>query len=195
MPHPNHPLNSAAQTMNARIRLNRRFRRAAVSAAVAAACLGMGAAAAQTARDDGASCRTEARGRVDDRCAADARAVEIDGRDHLPATGERELPRLSVVLGDERALRETTEERREERAGAAETRDGSHTARFDSGEDLLLESDRQRLDQIVSQVKGRADLRFEIVGHTDVQPISPRLRPRFADNHALGLGGGGQVGG
>jgi outer membrane protein OmpA-like peptidoglycan-associated protein len=197
MPHPIDPMTSAEQTMNARTRMNRRFRRAAVSAAVAAACLGMGAAAAQPAqpaRDDDATCRTDARGRFDDRCAADARAIEIDGRDHLPATAERELPRLSVVLGDERALRETTDRRVEEQPGAPSARDGSHTARFESGEDLLLESDRQRLDAIVAQVKGRADLRFEIVGHTDAQPISPRLRPRFADNHALGLARARQVG-
>ncbi|RFP77984.1 OmpA family protein [Hydrogenophaga borbori] len=198
MPVTHDPRTFAEPTMNARPRLTLRLRRAALSAAVATACLGMGAAAAQEARHSGhhggGECRTEARGRFDDRCASDARAVEIDGRDHLPATAERELPRLSVVLGDARALRETTERRQDTVPGAAAPRDGAHTARFDSGADLLLDSDRQRLDQIVAQVKGRDALRFQIVGHTDVQPIGPRLRPRFADNHALGLARAHQVG-
>lgn len=196
MPMPSHRPHPVAQAMNPRLRMHRHFRRAAVSAAVATVCLGMGTAFAQAAAGEDAAphCPTEARGRFDDRCAADPRAIEIDGRDHLPATAERNLPRLSVVLGDERALRETVVESHEQRPGAQQPRQDTHTARFDSGQDLLKPADRQRLDQIVAQVKGRGDLRFEIVGHTDPQPISPRLRPRFADNQALGLARARQVG-
>src|SRR5690606_4903244 len=196
MQHPNPRQNLVEQAMNQRTRTNRRFPRAALSSAVAAACLGMGMALAQTpapAGGEGAN-NTQQRGRFSDRSAADVRAIEIDGRDHLPATSERELPKLSVVLGDPRALSETTQEQRETVPGAATPREDAHSARFESGEDLLLPADRARLDEIVALVKGRPGLRFEIVGHTDVQRISQRLQPRFPDNHALGLARARQVG-
>lgn len=195
MQHPTSQETLVEPAMNQRTRMNRRFPRAALSSAVAAACLGMGMALAQTPASAEASAdNTQQRGRFSDRSAADARAVEIDGRDHLPATAERELPKLSFVLGDPRALHSTSVEHREQQPGASSEQAADHSARFDSGEDLLLDSDRERLDAIVAQVKGRSGLRFQIVGHTDVQPISPRLRPRFADNHALGLARARQVG-
>ncbi|MCM5680468.1 OmpA family protein [Schlegelella sp. S2-27] len=178
--------------------MNRTFRRAALSSAVTAACLSMGLAAAQTttAGDAAAAahCEADARGRYSDHCAADRRAVEIDGVDHLPSTSERELPKLTFVLGDDRSLRETTHEQRELQPGEPVEKTDTHTPRFDSGEDLLKDADRRRLDDIVAKVKGRAQLRFEIIGHTDVQRISPRLQPRFPDNHALGLARAQQVG-
>ncbi len=184
-----------AQAMNARRPLLPHPRRAALSGAVAAACLSLGLAAAQAAPPEaGPACQSDARGRFSDRCAPDPRAVEIDGVDRLPATAERELPRLTVVLGDERALHETRSEQRRVTPGAAVERQDAHTPRFDSGDDLLKPADRERLDAIVARVKGHAGLRFEIVGHTDVQPISPRLQARFPDNHALGLARATQVG-
>src|SRR5690606_8229721 len=107
MQHPNPRQNLVEQAMNQRIRTHRRFPRAALSSAVAVACLGMGMALAQTPAPAGEGANpTQQRGRFSDRSAADVRAVEIDGRDHLPATAERELPKLSVVLGDPRALKE-----------------------------------------------------------------------------------------
>ncbi|WP_066343373.1 OmpA family protein, partial [Azohydromonas lata] len=133
-------------------------------------------------------------GRFSDRCAADPRAREIDGVDHLPATAERELPKLTVLLGDERAPRVERIERSATEPGAAVTRSDRHTPRFASGEDALAEGDRARLDAVVAQVRGRAGLRFEIVGHTDPQPIAPALRARFPDNQALGLARAQRVG-
>lgn len=171
------------------------FPRAALASAAAAACLAIGlpASAADASSDDG-SCRADARGRFSDRCQADRRAVEIDGRDHLPASSERELPKLTVILGDPRALQERLEEETRSVPGAVRPREESHTPHFDSGEDLLKPEDKARLDAIVAQVRGREGLRFEIVGHTDVQRIKPELRPRFPDNHALGLARAEQVG-
>ncbi|MGA0612414.1 OmpA family protein [Caldimonas sp. KR1-144] len=171
------------------------FRRAALAGAAAAACMAIGMSAlAADSSDDAPSCSAEARGRFSDRCASDARAVEIDGRDHLPASSERELPKLTVILGDPRGLKEQREEQSRSVPGAATPREESHTPHFDSGEDLLKPEDRARLDAIVAQVRGREGLRFEIVGHTDVQRIKPELRVRFPDNHALGLARAQQVG-
>jgi outer membrane protein OmpA-like peptidoglycan-associated protein len=171
------------------------FQRAALAGAAAAACfsLSLPAAAADAASDDTA-CHADARGRFSDRCKADPRAVEIDGHDHLPQSSERELPKLTVILGDPRGLQEQRQEQTRTIPGSTQPREESHTPHFDSGEDLLKPEDKARLDAIVAQVRGRQGLRFEIVGHTDVQRIKPELRPRFPDNQALGLARANQVG-
>jgi flagellar motor protein MotB len=171
------------------------LRRAALPLAVAGACLSIGLAAQAAEADaDKENCLAQSRGRFEDRCGADPRAVEIDALDHVPASSERELPRLTVILGDERAPRVQRTERERTEPGASVQRSDRHTPRFASGEDLLREEDRARLDAIVAQLRGRPGLRFEIVGHTDVQRISRQLRPRFPDNHALGLSRARQVG-
>ncbi|WKB56152.1 OmpA family protein [Eleftheria terrae] len=175
------------------------FRHAALSGAVAAACLAMAAQvvaqpASQQPMPPDAHCGTDARGRFNDRCTADRRAVEVHGVDRLPETSERELPKLTFILGDERTLQERRHEDSVQLPGAAEDRSDTHTPRFDSGADLLKPEDRRRLDDIVAKVKGRPQLRFEIVGHTDVQRISRSLRARFPDNQALGLARAHQVG-
>jgi len=150
-------------------------KRMALAGAVTAACLGMGLAAAQ---------ESAVRGRMLDRAAADPRAIDIDGARHLPRSSERELPKATFVLGDERAA--ATAPVASPVATPAERSDAS-TPHFDSGADALSPADRARLDRIAEQVKGREGLRFEIVGHTDTQALSAKSRERFADNHALGL--------
>ncbi len=162
------------------------LRRTAIASAAGALCLT--AAFAQTASDDRAQqCRTDARGRMNDACRADPRAVEINGVDTIPQTSERELPKITHVLGDERALRETRSERVEAAPPGAGRMSAAGTPNFASGADLLSGEDRRSLDELAAKVRGRQGLRFEIVGHTDTQPISPALRSRFADNEALGL--------
>ncbi|MFT4173090.1 MAG: OmpA family protein [Rhodocyclaceae bacterium] len=176
-------------------------RRLALSSAVAGVCLGIGVAAAQQP-NTAPWCVGEARGRMADRCAPDVRAREIDGIDHLPANGERELPRMTFILGDQRALPAMPAPVVPGVPGVpstvppAEPRSGVdvNTPHFESGEDALLDADRQRLDAIVAQVKGHAELRFEIIGHTDVQRLSRARQKVFADNHALGLARANQVG-
>ncbi|MDQ7990001.1 MAG: OmpA family protein [Candidatus Dactylopiibacterium sp.] len=170
-------------------------RRLALSSAVASICLGMGIAAAQAGTDaPPAWCVGEARGRMADRCTAEERAREIDGGRPLPANAERELPRMTFVLGDERALRERRETHETVRPGEARDHVAHGVPRFDSGEDVLLPADRARLDEIAAQVGGHDDLRFEIIGHTDVQRLSRERRKIFADNHALGMARAEQVG-
>ncbi|MDR6522347.1 outer membrane protein OmpA-like peptidoglycan-associated protein [Variovorax paradoxus] len=150
-------------------------KRMALASAVAAACFGMGLAAAQ---------ETAVRGRMLDHAAADPRAVEIDGARRLPRSSERELPKATFVLGDERAVPAAPAA---SPVAAPVERSDASTPHFDSGADALSPADRAQLDRIAEQVKGRDGLRFEIVGHTDTQALSAKSRERFADNHALGL--------
>ncbi len=56
---------------------------------------------------------------------------------------------------------------------------------FESGRDVLLPKARQTLDALAARLRGQSDLRFEIVGHTDNQRISQRLKAVFPDNQAL----------
>lgn len=170
------------------------FRRAALSGAVASACLAIGMAASPAFANDGGTCTADARGRFSDRCGHDVRAIEVDGRDHLPSTSERELPRLTFLLGDPRGLVEQVEAGERLVPGGVEPRSAVHEPRFDSGEDLLKPEDRASLDAIVARVRGRLHMRLEVIGHTDAQRIAPRLRPRFPDNQALGLARARQVG-
>ena len=160
-------------------------KRIALARAVTTACLAIGLAHAQTAAPDARHGSAEVRGRMLDRSAADLRAVEIGGSDVIPRSAERELPKAVFVLGDERTLQGGTPA--STTAAQSTPRSDSSTPRFDSGADLLRPADRERLDPIVAQVRGRSGLRFEIVGHTDVQRISPALQARFPDNQALGL--------
>ncbi|MGJ7490723.1 OmpA family protein [Variovorax sp. ZT4R33] len=166
-------------------------RRIALASAVTSACLTMGLAAAQTAPAPTHG-SAETRGRMLDRSAADPRAVELSGTDTLPRSAEQELPRAVFLLGDERALVGGTPDA--STPAQRTPRSDSSTPRFESGADLLRPVDREALDRIVAQVKGREGLRFEIVGHTDVQRISPALQARFPDNQALGLARAQQVG-
>lgn len=56
---------------------------------------------------------------------------------------------------------------------------------FESGRDVLLPLAKSTLDGIVAKLKGKSNLRFQIVGHTDNQRIAARLKPVFPDNQAL----------
>lgn len=159
-------------------------KRIALAGAVTAACMAMGLAAAQ---------ETAVRGRMLDHAAADPRAVDIDGTRHLPRSGERELPKATFVLGDAREPVATPAVVAASATPAAAERSETETPQFASGSDLLAAADRAQLDRIAGLVKGRDKLRFEIVGHTDAQPLSARSRERFADNHALGLARAQQV--
>lgn len=166
------------------------FRRAALASAAATACL----LAAPSFAAEPASCSADARGRFSDRCLEDRRALDVSGDRLLPQSSERELPKLTFLLGDPRALKTLKHEEKHTEPGGTADRSDAQTSRFDSGEDLLKPEDRARLDAIAAQVRGHAGLRFEIIGHTDVQRIAPYLRPRFPDNQALGLARANQVG-
>jgi outer membrane protein OmpA-like peptidoglycan-associated protein len=56
---------------------------------------------------------------------------------------------------------------------------------FESGRAVLLPEALARLDALADKVRGHQKIRFEIVGHTDTQRISARLKPTYPDNQAL----------
>ncbi|MGA0605240.1 OmpA family protein [Phenylobacterium sp. VNQ135] len=58
-------------------------------------------------------------------------------------------------------------------------------AGFASGRADLRPEALAELQALVARVRGKPGLRFEIVGHTDNQPISARLRPVMPSNQAL----------
>lgn len=188
----NSAMNSAQPNLPQRVSMRKLPKRIALASAVTSACLTMGMAGAQTPQDLPRHDAAQVRGRMLDRNGPDRRAIELSGVDTLPRSAEQELPRAVFLLGEERSLvggspDTTTPERRTPRSD-------SSTPRFASGADLLRLADQEALDRIVTQVRGREGLRFEIVGHTDVQPIGESLRARFPDNQALGLARAQQVG-
>ena len=147
------------------------------------------------------SAPTVARGRMSDAAHADARAVEINGRDVIPSTSERELPNLVFDLyGEQRKLEDAAVEATEPDApGTAATagtpRSETQNTRFESGRGELLANYRAELDRIAELVHGRPNLHFNIVGHTDSQRISKPLQKTYPDNQALGLARAKRVGG
>lgn len=67
----------------------------------------------------------------------------------------------------------------------ATVQDRRDRTNFRSGQAILTPEATTRLDALAESLQGKADLRFEIVGHTDSQPIAPRLRATYRDNQAL----------
>ncbi len=144
---------------------------------------------------------TELRGRMKDASQLDKRAVEINLENTLPRSSEQMLPQLRevyVLRGLEREME--TKENVKTIPGTVTPSTStpgtmSSTPRFDSGEDILTPDYRTQLDGIAAKVKGRANLKFHLIGHTDVQRIKKELLPRFPTNFDLGMSRAKQVGG
>jgi len=141
------------------------------------------------------------RARMRDAGQIETRAVQINAERALPATSERMLsvPRETfIVRGESRSLVETekiTSTPGRTIPGTSTPQSFSSTPLFDSGEDILTPDYTRQLDAIAARVKGKTDVRFRLIGHTDVQRLKKDLLPRFADNYALGLARAKQVGG
>ena len=58
-------------------------------------------------------------------------------------------------------------------------------ARFESGRSGLLPDNQAELDRLIAQLAGKSNLRFELIGHTDNQRLSPRARAIYRDNQGL----------
>lgn len=58
-------------------------------------------------------------------------------------------------------------------------------ALFESGKDRLLPAATKHLDQIVARLKGKQQIRIEVVGHTDNVRIAAKTRKIFANNQVL----------
>jgi outer membrane protein OmpA-like peptidoglycan-associated protein len=63
--------------------------------------------------------------------------------------------------------------------------DELNAATFESGQATLTAAAKARLDALAQTLRGKSGLRFEVIGHTDDQQISARLRAEIADNQAL----------
>lgn len=63
--------------------------------------------------------------------------------------------------------------------------DKAGATHFASGRAELTPDGVKHLEQILASLKGKEKIRFEIVGHTDNQRISARLKPTYPDNQAL----------
>ena len=56
---------------------------------------------------------------------------------------------------------------------------------FESGSAVLTPHARAELGEIAERLRGKSDLRFQIVGHTDNQRLSANLKKTIPDNQAL----------
>ncbi len=63
--------------------------------------------------------------------------------------------------------------------------DKAGATHFASGRAELTQEGVQHLESIRASLKGKEKIRFQIVGHTDNQRISARLKPTYPDNQAL----------
>lgn len=108
----------------------------------------------------------------------------------LPASGEREdaafnsLPVSGLTQAQRKIMSETVLPAAPPRKTTTLDDQLSGT-NFESGKDVLLEAARQRLNQLVAQLRGKENIRVQVVGHTDNQRIAASLRPIFANNQAL----------
>lgn len=107
-----------------------------------------------------------------------------------PASSEREDPAFDSLPGSgltqeqRQVMRETVAPTAPPTA-ATTLDDALSGANFASGKDVLLASAKTRLDQLVQQLRGKQNIRFQIVGHTDSQRIAAWLKPTFANNQVL----------
>ena len=62
---------------------------------------------------------------------------------------------------------------------------GQSGALFESGYADLTPGAVAALDAVVSQLKGKRNVKISVVGHTDSQRLSPRAKRRFTDNQGL----------
>lgn len=74
----------------------------------------------------------------------------------------------------------------ERRSVHPDKRDLLAPAAFVSGGSELGEALKSRLDELVAHLRGRQNLRLEVIGHTDTQRLSKASRARYRDNHGLG---------
>lgn len=58
-------------------------------------------------------------------------------------------------------------------------------ANFNSGRAELLPLSQKKLEEVIAKVKGKRNIRFEVIGHTDIQRISAELRRIFPTNQEL----------
>ena len=64
-------------------------------------------------------------------------------------------------------------------------RSDTSRSRFESGKAELAAEDKAQLDQLMADVRPQANLRFQVIGHTDNQALSAHARSIYHDNQGL----------
>ncbi|HYD62084.1 MAG TPA: OmpA family protein [Noviherbaspirillum sp.] len=109
---------------------------------------------------------------------------------HVPASSETESPQFAglppsgLTLGERKQMLEAAPPEGNARQ-VVKIEDELNAATFDSGRAVLLPPAHKILDELVDRVRGKTNIRFQIVGHTDNQRIAPSLRKIYPDNQAL----------
>ena len=130
----------------------------------------------------GSSTSAEIRGRIVDRCST----VEQSN----PCSSEQDMKSLIEASGlsgsDVQIMRDAAGKMP---AGSARIksvmRDEKRAPLFASGSAVMSPVVQARLDELADKLKGKQNIKIEIAGHTDNQPISKRLQSKFADNQML----------
>ena len=68
---------------------------------------------------------------------------------------------------------------------AVTVQDRLNDATFESGRDVLSPAGEAALAELAARLMGKAEVRLEVVGHTDNERIAAALRPTFPTNQAL----------
>ncbi len=110
-----------------------------------------------------------------------------------PSSSEREgkefdeLPYSSLTREEVRMVLEAHAPKVEPPTATVILQDTLSGTNFESGRAELLPEGISTLEVIVAKMAGKTNIRFEVVGHTDNQRISARLRPVYPDNQALSV--------
>jgi outer membrane protein OmpA-like peptidoglycan-associated protein len=116
----------------------------------------------------------------------------LDGR-HVPQNTERRLPNETYLLFDPPGSEPPADEGLSPAAPTgdhvqlSESGQSSRQPFFRSGEGELSAELQARLDQIIAKHQGKTNLRLNVIGHADSQPLSPTAKARYGDNYGLGL--------
>lgn len=124
----------------------------------------------------------EIRGRIVDRCSALEEAN--------PPGSEKDMKALIEATGlsgsDVRIMRDAAGKMPSASPRIKSVmRDEKNAPLFASGSALMTSVVQARLDELADKLKGKQNIKIEITGHTDNQPISKRLQSKFADNQKL----------
>ncbi|MFZ1983426.1 MAG: OmpA family protein [Desulfatitalea sp.] len=109
-----------------------------------------------------------------------------------PPNAERQLPNETYVLLDPtgseglggEGLSETPIR---ENVKLGEVTQNSQQPFFLSGAGDLSTELKTQLDGIIAKLQGKTNLRLNVIGHTDSQPLSPTAKAQYGDNYGLGL--------
>ncbi|HMK43666.1 MAG TPA: OmpA family protein, partial [Dissulfurispiraceae bacterium] len=126
--------------------------------------------------------------------SADVRGKIIDRStteyESMPPSSERELQGVAELSGlsasEVKAFREAvkTAPSGEPQVNAV-MKDEAQAALFQSGSAELTSEAGKRLAALAAELKGKKNVRIAIVGHTDSERISARLKPTYASNQLL----------